>query len=454
MERQRDYVLRTVEERGVRLIRLWFTDVLGQLKSFAISPAELEGAFDEGMRFDGSAIDGFSRVQESDVLARPDPNSFELLPWADSYGTSARMFCDITNIDGTPFEGDPRQVLRRNLDKARERGFSFYAAPEMEFFYFADSDPGGPPQPLDQASYFDLTTADVASDLRQRTIHTLEAMGIPVEYSHHEDAPSQHEIDLRYTDALDDGRQRDDLPARRARGGLRGRGARHVHAQAPRRRCRAPACTPTSRSSRATPTPSTTPGDERNLSKVARGFIAGVLTHAREIAAVTNQWVNSYKRLVVGFEAPVYVSWARNNRSVVVNVPPIKSGKAESARIEFRAPDPSCNPYLAFSVVLAAGLKGVEEGYDLPPETLANLYQLTDEERLAEGISILPGSLAEALDEMERSELVAEALGEHVFEWFIRNKRAEWQEYKTQVSQFELDCGTWPRALCSACAAC
>ena len=438
MERQRDYVLRTVEERGVRLIRLWFTDVLGQLKSFAISPAELEGAFDEGMRFDGSAIDGFSRVQESDVLARPDPNSFELLPWADSYGTSARMFCDITNIDGTPFEGDPRQVLRRNLDKARERGFSFYAAPEMEFFYFASADPQSPPRPLDQASYFDLTTADVASDLRQRTIHTLESMGIPVEYSHHEDAPSQHEIDLRYTDALtmadnvmtfrlvvrevafEAGVHATFMPKPLA--AVQGSGM-HTHFSL----------------FEGDTNSFYDPGDERNLSKVARGFIAGVLTHAREIAAVTNQWVNSYKRLVVGFEAPVYVSWARNNRSVVVNVPPVKSGKADSARIEFRAPDPSCNPYLAFSVVLAAGLKGIEEGYDLPEETLANLYQLTDEERLAEGISILPGSLAEALDEMERSELVAEALGEHVFEWFIRNKRAEWQEYKTQVSQFELD---------------
>ena len=326
MERQRDYVLRTVEERGVRLIRLWFTDVLGQLKSFAISPAELEGAFDEGMRFDGSAIDGFSRVQESDVLARPDPNSFELLPWADSYGTSARMFCDITNIDGTPFEGDPRQVLRRNLDKARERGFSFYAAPEMEFFYFADGDPGSPPEPLDQASYFDLTTADVASDLRQRTIHTLEAMGIPVEYSHHEDAPSQHEIDLRYTDALtmadnvmtfrlvvrevafEAGVHATFMPKPLA--AVQGSGM-HTHFSLFEGDTNA----------------FYDAGDERNLSKVARGFIAGVLTHAREIAAVTNQWVNSYKRLVLGFEAPVYVSWARNNRSVVVNVPPIKVGQ-------------------------------------------------------------------------------------------------------------------------------
>jgi glutamine synthetase len=439
MERQRDYVLRTVEERGVRLIRLWFTDVLGQLKSFAISPAELEGAFDEGMRFDGSAIDGFSRVQESDVLAKPDPNSFELLPWADTYGTSARMFCDIVNIDGTPFEGDPRQVLRRNLDKARERGFSFFAAPEMEFFYFASGDASeGPPKPLDQASYFDLTTADVASDLRQRTIATLEAMGIPVEYSHHEDAPSQHEIDLRYTDALtmadnvmtfrlvvrevalEAGVHATFMPKPLA--GVQGSGM-HTHISLFEGDTNA----------------FYDPGDDRNLSKVARGFIAGLLHHAAEITAVTNQWVNSYKRLVIGYEAPIYNSWARNNRSVVVNVPPIKIGKAESARLEYRAPDPGCNPYLSFSVILAAGLKGIEEGYDLPEETSANLYALTDQERFAEGISTLPASLAEALDAMERSELVAEALGEHVFEWFIRNKRAEWMEYKTQVTQFELD---------------
>jgi glutamine synthetase len=348
------------------------------------------------------------------------------------------MFCDITNIDGTPFEGDPRQVLRRNLDKARARGFTFYAAPEMEFFYFESADAAAAPKPLDQASYFDLTTADVASDLRQRTIHTLEAMGIPVEYSHHEDAPSQHEIDLRYTDALT---MADNVMTFRLV-------VREVAFEAGVHATFMPKPLAAVQGSGMHTHFSLFEGDTnafydvddaRNLSKVARGFIAGVLTHAREIAAVTNQWVNSYKRLVVGFEAPVYVSWARNNRSVVVNVPPIKAGKADSTRIEFRAPDPSCNPYLAFSVVLAAGLRGIEEGYDLPPETLANLYQMSDDERRAEGISILPDSLSEALDEMERSELVAEALGEHVFEWFIRNKRAEWLEYKTQVSQFELD---------------
>ncbi len=438
MERRQEYVLRTVEERGIRLVRLWFTDVLGTLKSFAISPAELEGALAEGMTFDGSSIDGFSRKQESDVLARPDPATFELLPWAESDAPAARMFCDIEHLDGSPFEGDPRQVLRRNLESARAKGFSFYAAPDMEFFYFADGDASKPLRPLDAGGYFDLTTEDVAGDLRQKTIQTLEAMGIPVEYSHHEDAPSQHEIDLRYTDALTmaDNVMTFRLVVRQialAHGvhatfmpkpmeGVQGSGM-HTHFSLFEGDTNA----------------FHDPGDPEGLSKVARGFIAGLLHHAREITAVTNQWVNSYKRLVVGYEAPIHTSWARNNRSVVINVPHPKRGKAESTRIEYRAPDPAGNPYLAFSVVLAAGLKGIEEGYELPPETNANLYELSEEERLSEGIGQLPASLSEAIAEMERSELVAEALGEHVFEWFIRNKRAEWHDYKTQVTQFELD---------------
>jgi glutamine synthetase len=438
IERQQDYVLRTVEERGVRLIRLWFSDVLGQLKSFAISPAELENAFEEGMQFDGSSIDGYSRVQESDVLARPDANSFELLPWGIDDAPSARMFCDIANLDGSPFDGDPRQVLKRNLERARERGFTFYAAPDMEFFYFGSSDPSEPPRPLDTSSYFDLTTADVAGDIRKETIHTLEALGIPVEYSHHEDAPSQHEIDLRYTDALT---MADNVMTFR----LVVKEVAHVHGvhatfmPKPMERVQGSGMHTHFSLFEGDTNAFHDAGDPYGLSKTARGFIAGVLHHAREISAVTNQWVNSYKRLVVGFEAPVYISWARNNRSVVVNVPHTKKGKSESTRIEYRAPDPACNPYLAFSVVLAAGLRGIEENYDLPTETTANLYQLTEEERLAEGIEMLPGSLSDALDVMDDSELVAEALGEHVFEWFIRNKRAEWREYKTHISQFELD---------------
>jgi glutamine synthetase len=437
MERQQDYVLRTVEERGVRHIRLWFTDVLGQLKSVETSPAELEGAFAEGMQFDGSAIDGFSRVQESDVLALPDPNSFELLPWGIDVAPSARMFCDISNLDGTPFEGDPRQVLRRNLERAREKGFTFYVSPDMEFFYFAQSDPRQPLEPLDTASYFDLTTADVARDVRKQTIHTLEAMGIPVEYSHHEDAPSQHEIDLRYTDALtmadnvmtfrlvvkevahENGIHATFMP--KPLESVQGSGM-HTHFSLFEGDTNA----------------FHDPADEYNLSQVGRWFIAGLLHHAREITAVTNQLVNSYKRLIVGYEAPVHVTWARNNRSALVRVPVTKTGKESSTRIEYRSPDPACNPYLAFSVMLAAGLKGIEQKYDLMPEITGNVFTMTEEERAAEGIEVLPQSLAEAIHVMERSELVAETLGEHIFGWFLRNKQSEWADYKAQVTPFEL----------------
>ena len=437
MERQQDYVLRTVEERGVRLIRLWFTDVLGQLKSVAITPAELENGFEEGMWFDGSAIDGFSRVQESDVLARPDPNTFELLPWAEDDENSARMFCDIENLDGTPFEGDPRQVLKRNLDRAHERGYTFFCAPEMEFFYFGHGDPTQPLVPLDSGSYFDLTTADVASDLRKRTIHMLEGMGIPVEYSFHEDSPSQHEIDLRYTDALS---MADNVMTFRlvVREIALERGAYATFMPKPLQGVQGSGMHTHLSLFEGATNAFHDPDDEYRLSKVGRSFIAGLLVHAREITAVTNQLVNSYKRLIPGSEAPVHVSWARNNRSALVRVPLAKSGKESSTRIEYRSPDPACNPYLAFSVMLAAGLKGLEEGYELGPEAAANVFELTDEERAAEGITGLPQSLAEALDEMEKSELVAEALGEHIFEWFLRNKRSEWTDYKAQVTPFEL----------------
>src|SRR5207248_3593884 len=384
VERQQDYVLRAVEDRGVRFIRLWFTDVLGQLKSFAITPAELESAFAEGMTFDGSAIDGFSRVQESDMLAFPDPNTFGLLPWSDD-APVARMFCDICDLDGAPFAGDPRHVLRRALDRTREKGFTFYAGPDMEYFYFATpDDPSKEPVPLDKGSYFDLTASDVASDLRKRTILTLEHLGIPVRYTHHEDSPSQHEIDLRYTDALtmadnvmtfklvvkevalERGAYATFMPKPLA--GVQGSGM-HTHFSLFEGDTNA----------------FYDPGDEFHLSKVAKGFIAGLLRHAREITAVTNQWVNSYKRLIVapGNEAPVYVAWARNNRSALVRVPGGRKGKESSTRIEFRAPDPACNPYLAFAAVLAAGLEGVGEGYELPPELTANLYDMTAEERMA-----------------------------------------------------------------------
>ncbi|MDQ3757295.1 MAG: glutamine synthetase family protein [Actinomycetota bacterium] len=438
MERQQDYVLRTVEERGIRFIQLWFTDVLGIPKTFSITPAELENALEEGMTFDGSAIDGFSRVQESDVLARPDPKTFQMLHTRPNGVPVARVFCDILNLDGTPFDGCPRHVLRRAMERAHEKGFSFFAAPEMEYFYFADGDPRSPLEPLDHGSYFELTVADLAGDMRKRTVLMLEDMGIPVEYAQHEDAPSQHEIDLRYTDALtmadtvmtvrmvvkeiakEQGVHATFMP--KPLSGVQGSG---MHTHFSLFEGDVPAFYD--------------PGDEHNLSKVGKGFIAGLLRHAREITAVTNQWVNSYKRLVVGYEAPVFVSWARNNRSALVRVPLAKRGKTESTRIEYRAPDAACNPYLAFACVLAAGLKGIEEGYELPPEAAANLYEMTPEELMAEGITSVPGSLSEALAEMEKSELVADTLGEHVFEWFLRNKRAEWASYKGSVSQWELD---------------
>ena len=435
MDNQIDFVMRSVEERKVRLVRLWFTDVLGQLKSFAISPAELENALEEGMTFDGSSIDGFSRVFESDVLAKPDADTFELLPWTAGASPEARVFCNIANLDGTDFEGDPRQVLMRNMAKARKLGFSFYVAPEIEFFYFDPKDAA--PIPLDQGSYFDLTTADVAGTLRKRTIQTLETMGIPVEYSFHEDSPSQHEIDLRHTDALSmadsimtfrlvvrevaatDGLYATFMP--KPLEGVQGSGM-HTHMSLYRGEENA----------------FHDPDDEYFLSKTAKGFIAGLLRHAPEITAITNQTVNSYKRLIPGFEAPVVVSWARNNRSALVRVPTSKN-KATATRVEYRSPDPVCNPYLAFSVMLAAGLKGIEEGYELPSEAAGNVGAMTDEERAAEGMSALPQSLSEALNLMEQSNLVKDALGEHIFEWFLKNKRKEWQQYKGQVTQFELD---------------
>ena len=435
---QRDYVLRTVEERGVRLIRLWFTDVLGRHKSVAISPAELEVVLDEGLQFDGSAIDGFSRIQESDVLARPDAATFELLPWADPEEPSGTIFCDITDLDGTPFKGDPRQVLRRNVDRARAAGFEMFCAPEVEFFYFADAGTSSAPVPLDQASYFDLTTADVASDLRKQTLHMLEALSIPVEYSFHEDSPSQHEIDLQYTDALsmadsimtlrlavkkiamDRGVYATFMP--KPLNGVQGSGM-HTHLSLFRDGVNA----------------FHDPDAENGLSDTARAFIAGLLKHAREITAITNQLVNSYKRINEGYEAPRYVSWARNNRSALVRVPIPKPGKVDSTRVEYRAVDPACNPYLAFSVLLAAGLRGVEDGLELPPEARANLYDLSRGEQRDLGVAGLPANLSEALDEMEESTLVRDALGDHIFEWFLLNKRAEWSEYQRQVTPFELE---------------
>jgi glutamine synthetase len=440
MDKQRDFVLRTIEERGVKFVRLWFTDVVGTLKSVAIAPAEVEGAFTEGIGFDGSAIEGLSRTFESDLLAYPDPTTFQTLPWRGDIDPTARMFCDITTPDGEPAVADPRNVLKRTLARAADAGFTFYTHPEIEFYLLKSSKYGAEgPQPVDSAGYFDNVPGGTAHDFRRRSVRMLEDLGISVEFSHHEAGPGQNEIDLRYADALttadnimtfrtvvkevaiEQGVYATFMP--KPFSDKPGSGM-HTHLSLFEGDVNA----------------FHDPGDEYGLSKVGKCFIAGLLRHAREITAITNQTVNSYKRLIAGYEAPVYVCWARNNESALVRVPVPKKGKGESStRIEFRSPDPACNPYLAFSVMLAAGLKGVELGYELPPEATNNIYEMTPEERAAEGIGALPQSLAEAIEVMESSELVAEALGEHVFEYFIRNKRQEWREYKAHVSPWEMD---------------
>ncbi len=435
MDKQQEYVLRTVEERDIRFIRLWFTDVLGFLKSVAITAAELENAFTEGIGFDGSAIDGFARTQESDMLAVPDAGTFQVLPWRPEAHGVARMFCDVMTPDGEAFAADPRNVLKRNLRRAADLGFTFYVHPEMEFFLFESPES---PKPLDQGGYFDMTPLDIQSDFRRQTIETLEKMGISVEFSHHEVAPSQHEIDLRYADALT---MADNIMTFRlvVKETALSRGIYATFMPKPLENQWGSAMHLHLSMFEGDNNAFHDAGDEYHLSKVAKQFTAGLLTHAREISAVTNQWINSYKRLVPGFEAPVYISWGSNNRSALVRIPRYKPKKGASTRVEFRAPDPAVNPYLAFSVILAAGLKGIEEGYELPVETEDNIYEMSDAERAALGIRQLPVSLGEALDEMERSELVAEALGEHLFDYFLANKRREWQEYKQHVTPFELN---------------
>ena len=439
MDKQAEFVLRTIEERDIRFVRLWFTDVLGTLKSVAIAPAELEGAFAEGIGFDGSAIEGFARVAESDMLAKPDPATFALLPWRSEGPGVARMFCDILTPDGAASYADPRYVLKRTLTKAANLGFNFYTHPEVEFYLFKESPVAGQaPIPVDQYGYFDNAPNGVGHDFRRQAITMLEAMGISVEYSHHEGGPGQQEIDLRYADALTTA---DNLmtfrlvmqevaleqglfasfmpkPFRDHPGsGMHTHlslfeGDRNAFFEA---------------------------GSEYQLSKVARSFIAGLLAHAPEITAVTNQWVNSYKRLAGGAEAPSWICWGHNNRSALIRVPMYKPAKGNSTRIEFRSMDSACNPYLALAVLLAAGLKGIEEGYELPDGAEDDVWGLSESERKAMGMKPLPSSLDQAIEIMERSELVAETLGEHVFDFFLRNKQAEWEDFRRQVTQWELD---------------
>ena len=431
----KEYVLKTAKEHDVKFIRLWFTDILGFLKSFAITVEELEGALEEGMGFDGSSIEGFTRIDESDMMALPEPETFQLLPWRPKeHNAVARMFCNIIKPEGAAFEGDPRFVLKRNLQRAADLGYTYYVGPELEYFYFKDK---YSTEGLDEGGYFDMTPLDLATDLRRETVLTLEEMGIGVEYSHHEVAGSQHEIDVRYTDALT---MADNVMTYRlvvkqialAHGvhasfmpkpvfGINGSGM-HVHQSLFKDGHNA----------------FFDRDGEYYLSETARSFIAGLLRHAPEFTAVTNQWVNSYKRLVPGYEAPVYLSWARRNRADLIRVPGYKPGNENATRLELRSPDPACNPYLAFAVMLAAGLEGIEKGYECPEPVQENVYLMTEEERKDRGIATLPANLYEAIQVAESSELLRKALGDHVFEAFIQNKKIEWQQYSTQVTEYEI----------------
>ncbi|SMO73863.1 type I glutamate--ammonia ligase [Propioniciclava tarda] len=438
MDKQTEFVLRTMEERDIRFVRLWFTDVLGFLKSVAIAPAELEGAFSEGIGFDGSAIQGFARVYEADMVAHPDPTTFELLPWRGPTQGTARMFCDIRLPDGSPSFSDPRYVLKRAMKKAADMGFTFYTHPEIEFYLFNQPlVPGEVPTPVDNSGYFDHTTASAGTDFRRKAITMLEQMGISVEFSHHEGGPGQQEIDLRYADALT---MADNImtfrvvikevavmhdlfasfmpkPLQDAPGS-----GMHTHV-------------------------SLFEGDDNafydasaefGLSKTGRHFIAGLLHHAAEISAVLNPSVNSYKRLASGGEAPSYICWGQNNRSAMVRVPMWKPNKPSSARIELRSLDTSANPYLAFALILNAGLSGIENAMELPDPAEDDVWSLTDRQRQAMGIKPLPYNLESAVRAMENSELAAQTLGDHVFDFFLRNKRAEYEQYMRQVTPYEL----------------
>ena len=436
VKKDKEYVLKIAKDKKVKFVHLWFTDILGFLKSFAVSVEELEGALEEGMGFDGSSIEGFARIDESDMIAKPDPSTITLLPWrasTDGYSI-ARMFCDIYQPNGKPFEGDPRFILKENLRRAAKMGYTCYVGPELEFFFFKNNTST---ITLDEGGYFDLTPADVATDLRRETVLTLEAMGVGVEYSHHEVAPSQHEIDLRYADALTmadsaityrlvvkevaikNGVYATFMP--KPIFGKNGSGM-HTHISL----------------FKGSENAFFDKNDKYHLSQVAKYFIAGLLKHAPEFTSITNQWVNSYKRLVPGYEAPVYLSWALRNRSDLIRVPMYKPGKEKATRLELRSPDPACNPYLAFSVILAAGLEGVEKKYPLPEPVKENVYQMPEEERKRRKIETLPGDLYEALLLTEKSNLVRKALGEHVFNSFIENKKIEWDNYRKHVTDFEL----------------
>ena len=438
MDKQQEFVLRTVEERDIRFIRLWFTDVLGSLKSLAVAPAELESAFAEGSGFDGSSIEGLTRVYEADMLAKPDPSTFQVLPWRGERHGTARLFCDIHTPDGEPSLADSRYVLKRALAKASDQGFTFYTHPEVEFYLFENpADPDKPLVPVDQGGYFDHVPRGTAHDFRRAAITIREAMGISVEFSHHEAGPGQNEIDLRYADALTTA---DNIMTFRT---VIKEVALEQNLYAtfmPKPLADHPGSGMHTHVSlfEGDRNAFHEPGAPLGLSTVGRRFIAGLLHHAAEITAVTNQYVNSYKRVWGGAEAPSYICWGHNNRSALVRVPMYKPGKGNSTRVEYRGVDSATNPYLAYALLLAAGLKGIEEGYELPEGAEDDVWELTDSERRALGIQPLPESLSRAVAVMEKSELVAETLGEHVFDFVLRNKREDWAAYRAQVTPYEL----------------
>ena len=434
-KKDKAYVLKTSEEQNIKFVRMWFTDILGFLKSFAITIDELELALEDGMGFDGSSIEGFARIDESDMMALPDPSTFQIIPWGSKEARVARMFCDIYWPGGKPFEGDPRYVLKKNLKRASDLGYTFYVGPELEYFYFKSPHST---ECLDQGGYFDMIPSDTATDLRKETVLTLQDMGIRVEYSHHEVAPSQHEIDMRYTDALT---MADNIMTYRLvvkevalrKGihasfmpkpifGVNGSGM-HTHQSLFKGERNA----------------FFDKNDKYHLSQIAKCYLAGLLKHAPEITLVNNQWVNSYKRLVPGYEAPVYISWAQRNRADLIRIPGYKPGKENATRIEFRSPDPACNPYLAFSAMLAAGLEGVDKQYEPPPPVEENVYEMSEKARARRGIGTLPGSLDEAISLAEKSKLLKKCLGDHVFDSLIKNKKIEWDRYRAQVTDYELN---------------
>jgi glutamine synthetase len=439
MDRQQEFVLRTIEERNVRFVRLWFTDVVGTLKSVALAPAEVEGAFDEGLGFDGSSIEGLARVHEADMLVQPDPTTFTILPWRGETETTSRMFCDILTPDGEPSAADPRNVLKRTLAKASDMGFTCYTHPEIEFYLLKSDklDDEGRPQPVDHAGYFDHVPGGVAQDFRRTAVNMLESVGISVEFSHHEGGPGQNEIDLRYADAL---QTADNIMTFRTVvkevALLEGAYATFM----PKPFSDHPGSGMHTHFSlfEGDTNAFFEAGAEYQLSQTARQFIAGILKHAPEFTAVTNQFVNSYKRLWGGGEAPSHLAWGHNNRSALVRVPLYKPSKGQSARVEYRGIDSAANPYLAYAMLLSAGLKGIEEGYELPAPTDDDIWSLTTAERRQLGHDPLPSSLHDAIRIMEDSEFAAEVLGEQVFRSFLRNKQEEWDSYRVEVTPFEL----------------